>query len=377
MNARITLGACGGLLLASSAGLLVAGPLNPPAGTVASSYKTLNEVEPRIAINANNTPGDANSVFRITEPGSYYLTGNLDVGNGKSGIEIAADRVTIDLNGFSINGSASSLDGISTAGQPRRSIVVRNGTIRGFGDGGVDLLASVASNFTTANGHLLEDLVVAECNNGLRMDSGIVRNCAASDCTAYGIYAFGWTSGDVLIEGCVASRNLIGISVGNGIIRECVARLNPDTGIVVGNTGSIEACHSEENGWGYGGAQFQLLNSVAHNNTTGGAYANAATVIRGNRIGSKTLVADSVGLSVGNTGTHIEGNTIVRQSTAVKVLGINNIVVGNTISACPTAINAVAGNRIGPIVVGTSSQAINGNSGGGLGTTDPYANILY
>lgn len=43
------------LMLAASAGLLIAGPLNPPGGPVASSMKTLSEVEPRIVINATNT----------------------------------------------------------------------------------------------------------------------------------------------------------------------------------------------------------------------------------------------------------------------------------------------------------------------------------
>jgi hypothetical protein len=43
---------------------------------VASTYKTLSEIEPRIALNQANTPGSASKLFRITQPGSYYLTGN-------------------------------------------------------------------------------------------------------------------------------------------------------------------------------------------------------------------------------------------------------------------------------------------------------------
>src|SRR5215470_13825947 len=71
------------------------GPLNPPAGPVASTYKTLSEVEPRVAINAANTPGDANSTYRIAQAGSYYLTGNLSGEAGKSCIEIDASNVTL------------------------------------------------------------------------------------------------------------------------------------------------------------------------------------------------------------------------------------------------------------------------------------------
>jgi len=43
------------------------GDLNPPVGPVAPAHKTWTEVEPRIAINATNTPGDADSLFRIAE----------------------------------------------------------------------------------------------------------------------------------------------------------------------------------------------------------------------------------------------------------------------------------------------------------------------
>src|SRR6478672_5324618 len=83
-----------------------AGDLNPPAGPVASTMKTLSEVEPRIAINATNTPGDADSVFKISQPGSYYLTGNVTGVASKYGIEIAASGVTVDLAGFELTGVA-------------------------------------------------------------------------------------------------------------------------------------------------------------------------------------------------------------------------------------------------------------------------------
>ena len=91
-------------LTLAAAGLLFAGPLDPPAGPVTSTYKTLTEVEPRIAISATNTPGDADSVFKITQPGSYYLTGNITGVVGKHGIEIAVSGVTLDLGGFDLVG---------------------------------------------------------------------------------------------------------------------------------------------------------------------------------------------------------------------------------------------------------------------------------
>src|SRR4029077_17462440 len=74
------------------------GSLTPP-GAPAPTMKTLAQIEPRIEINATNPPGDADSSFKITQPGSYYLTGNLTGVASKHGIKIAANDVTLDLMG--------------------------------------------------------------------------------------------------------------------------------------------------------------------------------------------------------------------------------------------------------------------------------------
>src|SRR5690349_15205092 len=100
------------LTLVAAAGLLTAGPLNPPAGAPAPTYKTLSEVEPRTPINAATTPGSATALYRISAPGSYYLTGNLAGASALNGVEIAASGVTIDLRGFEVAGAPGSLAGI-------------------------------------------------------------------------------------------------------------------------------------------------------------------------------------------------------------------------------------------------------------------------
>jgi len=161
--------------------LIAAGPLDPPTGPISSIYKTLTEVEPRIPLNATNTPGDSDSVFKITQPGSYYLVNNISVGSGKFGIEIASDRVTVDLNGYAITGVSGSFDGVSVVGANRSMITVRNGLIRSMGGDGVDLLASGNS---TSSGHLVENLTVRSCDAGIRIDSGIVRQSTVSECAS-------------------------------------------------------------------------------------------------------------------------------------------------------------------------------------------------
>lgn len=62
----LTLTACLG-----APGIAFAGDLNPAPGPIAPTHKTLTEIEPRIAISAANTPGDADSMFRTTQPRPY------------------------------------------------------------------------------------------------------------------------------------------------------------------------------------------------------------------------------------------------------------------------------------------------------------------
>ncbi|MDP1661323.1 MAG: hypothetical protein Q8L55_05350, partial [Phycisphaerales bacterium] len=162
------------LLLCSVA---LAGPLDPPAGPVAPTAKPLAEVEPRTAINATNTPGDADSLFKITQPGSYYLTGNITGVVGKHGIEIVASGVTLDLNGFDLVGVAAmgAFDGVSVTLSSQRNIAVVNGSVRNWGDEGVDL----GSSFTL-NGRV--EGVHANGNAGTGISAGpasTVTNCSA------------------------------------------------------------------------------------------------------------------------------------------------------------------------------------------------------
>ncbi len=212
-----------------------AGDLNPPTGPITPTMKTLDEVEPRIAINATNTPGDADSLFKITQPGSYYLTGNITGVVGKHGVEIVASGVTLDLNGFDLVGVAAmgAFDGVSHTVGGLTNIAVVNGSVRNWGDEGVDLGTIGAVNCRVAN-------VLASGNAGNGMSTGnasAVSNCSASENTGNGISAgFGGT-----VTNCSAYQNTgNGISTSTGCtVSNCSAFSNTLNGISVANGGEL------------------------------------------------------------------------------------------------------------------------------------------
>ncbi len=127
-----TLSICAGIFLGGAV-IANAGGLNPPVGPIAPTMKTLAEVEARIAVNSTNTPGDATSAFKITQPGSYYLTGNITGVAAKYGVAITASGVTLDLNGFDMLGVAGSLDGVSGTVIGLANIAIVNGSVRYWG----------------------------------------------------------------------------------------------------------------------------------------------------------------------------------------------------------------------------------------------------
>src|SRR5215472_1513700 len=76
--------------------------------------------------------------YVITQPGSYKLDGNLTVSKtGTDGIQISANDVTLDLNGYTVSGTGKPSSpyavGIRNPGTSvYTNITVKNGTVRGF-----------------------------------------------------------------------------------------------------------------------------------------------------------------------------------------------------------------------------------------------------
>jgi hypothetical protein len=89
------------------------------------------------------TPGDGPGFpISLTQPGSYRLSGNLNVPANAPGITISTSGVTLDLNGFQIAGSNAGT-GIFAA-FAHRGITVRNGSVTRFVKG-IDLNGNLSA----------------------------------------------------------------------------------------------------------------------------------------------------------------------------------------------------------------------------------------
>lgn len=236
-----------------------AGELDPP-GPPGSTMKPLPDLEPRQAIRASMLP------LTITQSGSYYLAEN--VGTGTAGITVAASDVTIDLNGFALKGGCGS--GIYNADTDLyKNITVKNGTVAGWNEGGLNLgngarVENVRAENNLVGIYVLSDSFVIGCSAGqsqgfagiLARAGSIIRDTIAWDNAQNGIFA---TDG-VLIEGCTARNNGgSGIYVG----QECLVRNNTLQGnalisevlgggiFVEGEKNRIEANHAAHNRYGF------------------------------------------------------------------------------------------------------------------------------
>lgn len=358
--AMIALCACGAAL---------AGPISPPAGPVSPTIGP----EPRIAINPSNTRGDADSVFKIVAPGSYYLTENITGAVGKSGIEIDSDGVTIDLNGFDVIGVVGSLDGIGTSINTLRNVTILNGSIRDWGNDGVRLSMTIGSR--------VEGVIASENGHyGIAVGSaGVVARCSARGNLVHGIV----TGVGCSVSESVASNNLLnGISAGTGCtISACSASGNVYNGVTTGSDCLVTGCNSSSNGLRgiLVSVRCAVVSCIANNNGFDGIQCSTGALISSNNCSANgKSTGDGAGVRATGADNRIEGNNCTGADRGVAVDAAGNLITGNTCSGNTTNWEIAANNMVGPIVASPTSAAISGDTGGaGLGSTNPWANFTY
>jgi parallel beta-helix repeat protein len=334
------------------------GNLNPP-GPPAPMFRTLEQVQPRIPIGTNSTPGDTNTLFKITQPGSYYLTTNITGVAGKHGIWIASSGVTLDLMGFELAGVSNSLNGINiTPGVALitlANIAVRNGTVHGWGDNGIFSQTGIPP--VTACQY--QELRLS--NNG---EGGLISglNSVVANCTA-------------------AFNSNIGISASDGsVITGCTAYQNGGNGLVVGSGSVVIACTATDNNSGiFAGDGSTVSHCVARANTLEGITATErCSILRNNCTQNGVGIRVFVSIDSSGRGNRIEDNQLTGNGQGMSVGGGDNLVLRNSAHNNTTNYFIVSGNKVGVIVTPPDSSAISGSTGGaGLGTTDPWANFSY
>jgi hypothetical protein len=384
-----TLTACLAAVL-TTAVITHAGPLDPPSGTIKPTYRTLSEVEPRTPINDDTTPGDADSIYRITKPGSYFLTEAVLGTTGKMGIEIAADHVTIDLRGFRMQGTASSLAGINTA-TTCDDITVMNGTVTGWGGDGIRLYGSDATGYKVLN-----VTTSSNGNTGIRVGGGaIITGCTSSNNTESGFIGLG----NAVIENCTANDNgADGFVLYYGsTIRSSSARDNGLDGIKVNESCVVDACSAYANGSDGINSNFActitnsssamnlengitcglgstITNCTAKENAASGIDVSSASIVKDNNCADN----GSAGIRVFGGDSRIEGNNVRTNVRGIDVDSVGNIVVRNTASGNTTANYSIVSGNVCYVVSAITSGVINGSSGGTApGSTDPSANFAY
>jgi hypothetical protein len=372
-------------LVAVIAGPTRAGDLNPPAGAVTATMKPLNQIEPRTAINATNTPSFGSAQFAIQQPGSYYLTENVTGVSGQFGILVGADDVTIDLNGFELTGVPGTLSGIYV--DPGIRCVIRNGSLRNWGANGIYGLRA---------GCVVEDVGVIGCGaNGMYLgNDGRATRCMAELNSGHGITV----ANGCLIDHCVANQNGVGfgkdgINAGDRcLVTDCVANQNGAAGISVNHGGRVVDCQASQNVNGITTYSTGLVSGcLAHLNTADGIRAGQRTTVRDcesagnaddgiqteehcviqrNTCQSNGPLASGAGIYVPADSCQIEDNRLNSNRYGILVPGttLKNFIVRNAARSNTTNYSISGANDVAPIIT---------NPGTTFTGATPWSNFAY
>ena len=322
------------------------GPPAPTMKTLDQIVATLSQVEARTPVDATHTPGDINSVYKITQAGSYFLTANISSSQaGKNGILIAADNVTLDLNGFSvISNSTSTFSGVSA--NSRNNIRIRNGLISGWGGRGIEMLSS---SIVT-----IEDIVALNNTSvGIQVGTSCrIERCRASGNGADGIIG---TSRAQIFQ-CASFNNSNGITTGSeALIRDCQASGNSHNGISCDVVSKISDCNCTSNVInGIQTADHAQITGCHLNNNQGiGILASNFSLIRDNNV---DFASNGNGIQVTGRYNRIDNNAVTRCKIGIRALLDSNAIIHNTTLSNATAISSPGPptDLTGPLVNGNT-----------------------
>lgn len=383
--------------LLALAALVTAGNLNPPAGVVMPTMKTLDQIEPRTPLNAQTAPGDATNQFRITQRGSYYLTGDITGVAGKNCIEIAATGVILDLNGYRLEGVTGSLAGIITIHDHG---TIRNGTVHNFAVGinaleavgirlqnisstnhdGACIRASVAAiieNCTTEYGDIgfdvFESATITNCTSryaesyGFRVEDG----CTLTNCTAVFTDIGFAVNGPSVLTNCTSQSNsLDGFRAQeSSILTDCIATNNAGAGFTGIARNRFTRCNARDNGYGFSITEANsVVECTASSNDANGVRINGnANTVERSTCHENTSAGINISTGAAN---NIDSNLLTYNGTSgLFITTGDNIATRNRARGNSTTNYTFGGNNEYGVIIT--------NPGAGFTSTSPWANFAY
>jgi len=250
-------------------------------------------------VTAGDTPGFP---VTISRPGSFKLTSNLRVPAGAAGIEIKANDVTIDLDGFAIIGPGvqqppdNAPDGITGGAQNTLiGITVRNGAITKFDDGIALICIGCTTELIRAHNNGNRGIAMAAAN-------AIVRDNVASDNVTDGIQVAGtshWVGTPFVASATITGNNVVhngrnGLGVGaSSLVSGNVASLNTGIGIHVLARSTISGNTASDNGsdgiFADAPATLQSGSTISGNTASGNTGAGINVLCPANLVGNMAL----------------------------------------------------------------------------------------
>lgn len=343
------------LYFLSSVACAASGPLNPPPGPVTSTFKSLQQVEPRIDV--ATLGGDAMALRVIGQSGSYYLSGDLQTeGSQSAAVDVRANDVTLDLNGFMISSTAVACVRIQSG---LSNVTIRNGSLLTYG---------IALDGSGAIHARVEALNISGAQRGIVLGSrAYVENCS--------VYS-GSVGGDRIVVGA------------GSILTHCRtwSLVHPAayaTGVVLGDSSRASECVAEGGGIGFTlGTAASLVECSASNTSNAGISAGTNVSVSGCTVQfcPRGIVMDTANrverCKIGNASTAIQcttANTLVNNTmnaaavnsgTGINLLSEHNRVEGNDIYAFATGVSVGGGHNV--LLHNIFQQVGLGASGGGL-----------
>ena len=260
-------------VIALLAGGAQGGPLDPdgPPGSTSG-------------INLPGTP-ISSAPYVITASGYYYLTDDLQVTGGGTGITIDGfvKNVTIDLNGFTIYGQGQSLSaGIRAVGPSppaQYPIRIKNGTINNVSTG-VHVAAAAHVR--------IDDVYVFNTGDGFVLGNhAVLSNCTAANSTGSGIN---------IVGAFVVVRNCMVIDGADGIRVQGSDNVIEDSQILRNGSRSIRVLYGSDDNIVRGNALYsvELEQNSAYNTVHGNTLCIVPNSGLSNRIVNNVLRPSTV-----------------------------------------------------------------------------------